>query len=359
MQFEKRSGLSATLTTNLAVIFVCALANVSQAQFTFGTGNNEFTMEFVEIDNNFTGNDTVGTNTNLKIGAVDYEYQIGKYEIRRDFITKYNAEFGTANGLAITMQDMSSFTGNGANKPATGISFNESARFTNWLATSTGGHAAYKFNTSGVNDNIAAWTPADVDDYDPSNIFRSKRATFAIPSRDEHYKGGWYSPSGQNNQYGEPFYEYPNGADFNPPTAVTGGTAAGTAVFKNTFPDGVTPSGPADVDFAGGFSETGGMGFGGNVGEWTESQRDAGDYNFVNNNVAESKEIRGGWWDFGGGAGNYNQMNAIGNVDVAPQAETPFFGFRVVAFTAVPEPNSFMLFAATMGLGVCRRRRKS
>ena len=69
-----------------------------------------------------------------------------------------------------------------------------------------------------------------------------------------------------------------------------------------------TPSGPADVDNAGGFSESGGMGFGGNVGEWTESQMDAGGV-FTNNNVAEKKEVRGGWWAFNYNGINFDQAN--------------------------------------------------
>jgi predicted XRE-type DNA-binding protein len=36
--------------------------------------------------------------------------------------------------------------------------------------TSSGGFAAYKFTTSGVNDNIALWTPADTLDYDCESV---------------------------------------------------------------------------------------------------------------------------------------------------------------------------------------------
>jgi sulfatase modifying factor 1 len=39
----------------------------------------------------------------------------------------------------------------GPNKPATNISWKEAARFVNWLNTSTGGFAAYKFNHGAIN----------------------------------------------------------------------------------------------------------------------------------------------------------------------------------------------------------------
>jgi formylglycine-generating enzyme required for sulfatase activity len=38
-------------------------------------------------------------------------------------------------------------TGNGANRPATGVSWNEAARYVNWLNTSNGLAPAYKFAT--------------------------------------------------------------------------------------------------------------------------------------------------------------------------------------------------------------------
>ncbi len=79
-------------------------------------------------------------------GAVGYAYNIGKYEVSRDMVTKANA----SGSLGISLQDMTSSGGNGANRPATGIQWNEAARFVNWLNTGTGGFAAYKFMTSDV-----------------------------------------------------------------------------------------------------------------------------------------------------------------------------------------------------------------
>ena len=110
---------------------------------TFGSGGNQFTMNFVDIGNAGNADDTTGTPN--PAGAVAYAYGLGKYEVSEDMITKFNA----SQALQITKDTRS------VDKPATSVSWNEAARFTNWLNTSTGGSAAYKFTTNGVNDNIA------------------------------------------------------------------------------------------------------------------------------------------------------------------------------------------------------------
>ena len=130
------------------------------AVVSFGSGVNQFNMEFVTIGNPGNLPDTTGVPN--PAGAVGHTYDIGKFEVSEDMITKYNANFGTANGLAITKDNR------GVNKPATSVSWNEAARFVNWLNTSTGNPAAYKFATGGVNDNIALWTSGDAG-YDASN----------------------------------------------------------------------------------------------------------------------------------------------------------------------------------------------
>ena len=60
---------------------------------------------------------------------------MGKFEISEQMIDKAN----TLGGLGITKDTR------GADKPATGVSWNEAARFVNWLNTSTGSTPAYKF----------------------------------------------------------------------------------------------------------------------------------------------------------------------------------------------------------------------
>lgn len=230
-------------------------------------------MEFVTIGNPGNAADTTGAPN--PAGAVGYTYGIGKFEVSEDMIDKYNANFGTANSLAITKDNR------GPNKPATTVSWNEAARFVNWLNTSSGGFAAYKFTTGGVNDNIALWTASDTLDYDASNPYRSMRATYFLPSYNEWYKAAYYNPNDST------YYDFPNGSN-TAPTAVASGTTAGTAVYNRNF----FGHGPADVDQAGGLSPYGVMGLGGNVFEWEESS-----FDLANSSGSSSRGGRGGYWN--------------------------------------------------------------
>ncbi|MFN5947330.1 MAG: SUMF1/EgtB/PvdO family nonheme iron enzyme [Pirellulaceae bacterium] len=223
------------------------------AVVSFGSGVNQFNMEFVTIGN--PGNTADITGVPNPAGAVGYEYGIGKFEVSRDMITKYNANYGTANNLATTLYDMESngiAGGNGANRPATGISWNEAARFVNWLNTSTGNQAAYKFTTTGVNDNIALWASGDPG-YDASNPYRNSLAKYFLPSYNEWYKAAYFKPDSPTSTSGT-YYDFANGSN-TAPTAVASGTADNTAVYDQSFTQG-----PADVDQAGGLSPYGVMG---------------------------------------------------------------------------------------------------
>ncbi len=102
----------------------------------FGTGANAFTIDFVTIGNPNNAADTTGSPN--PGGSVAYTYNLGKYEVSRGQIDKANS----AGSLGITLDDMSSYGGNGVNRPATGVTWYEAATYVNWLNTSTGGTAA-------------------------------------------------------------------------------------------------------------------------------------------------------------------------------------------------------------------------
>jgi hypothetical protein len=285
-----------------AVWLICLLASLfpsAYAQTTtrgFGNGANQFTMDFVTIGNPNNPADTTGTPN--PVGSVAYTYNLGKHEVSRDMINKAN----TAGGLGITMSDMSSYGGNGVNKPATGVTWHEAAKFVNWLNTSTGGTAAYKF----VSGTLQQWSPTDAG-YNASNLFRNSQAKYVIASRDEWYKGAYGSPNGT-------WYNYPTGSDSRP-SAVAGGTDPNTAVYGGQ-------AGPADINNAGGLSSYGTMGQGGNVWEWNETAHDG-----VYNTVGESLEMRGGSWDIGSDYLDASYRNYY--VDPAIDGNNSY-GFRVV-----------------------------
>jgi formylglycine-generating enzyme len=318
---------------SVGVVLFATSAYVSQCHagiVTFGTGSNQFQMEFVTIGNPGNAADTTG-NPN-PAGSVAYTYGIGKFEVSEDMIDMYNANLGTANSLVITKDTR------GAKKPATRVSWNEAARFVNWLNTSTGYVAAYKFTTSGVNDDISTWQSGDAG-YDGSNPYRNSLAKYVLPSYDEWYKAAYYNPNDST------YYNFPNGSD-TAPTAVASGTADNTAVYNQTFTQG-----PADVDQAGGLSPYGVMGLGGNVFEWEESS-----FDLANSAGSSVRGSRGGYWFV-----SSDGLSSSTRVTENPNLEGTALGFRVASLSPssppVPEPRTLVI-GTLFGLGGLLAKRR-
>ena len=307
-------------------VAMASLSTISSGQTiteTFGSGANAFTMEFVTIGNPGNAADTM--RSSISAGSVAYTYNIGKYEVSRDMITKANS----AGGLGITMDDMSSWGGNGVNRPATGTSWYEAAKFVNYLNTSRGGTAAYKF----VGGTFTLWSSTDAG-YNANNQFRNSLAKFVIASSDEWYKAAYGNLNGTWNIY-------PTGSD-SAPTPVLSGTSASTAVYN----DYIRQSGPADITNAGGLSPYGTMGQGGNVWEWNETA-----YDGSNNTADESREFRGGSW---GSSGTTN-LDSLTRYSDIPTIEDSYVGFRVAM---IPEPSSLSLLVLGGVVLALRRRRE-
>lgn len=319
----------------LLIAFSLAVATAHSQSLleSFGSGSNQFQIEFVTIGNPGNTADTAQASlgfppmpTSVSIGSVAYSFHLAKFEISRDMVEKANQ----AGSLGITLQDMTNIGGNGANRPASGTSWFEAARFVNWLNTSTGNAAAYKFDGSG---NFQLWSSSDAG-YNANNQFRNSLAKYVLPTMDEWYKGAFGSPGGT-------WYDYATGSD-TLPTAVTSGTTSGTAVYGQTGPG----SSPADIDKAGGLSPFDTMGQNGNVGEWTESAVDG-----VNDLTTESRALLGGSY----GQSSFS-MPASNLGQGGPTLENPSTGFRVAI--VVPEPSSAsLLLGGLAGLAAMRRRR--
>lgn len=327
------------------LIWSLAIASVRTAQAdSFGSNANSFVLEFVSIGHPGNPDDTVmdigDPSAYAGIGSIDYTFNISKYEISRDIVTKANTE----GNLGITLADMTSYGGNGANRPATGVSWNEAARFVNWLNTSRGFNPVYKFSAQpgdiaySADADIQLWQPGDVG-YNAANLFRNSLAHYFLPSIEEWYKAAHFDPNANGGAGG--YWNYASGSD-TPPVPVSEGGVSGTAVYLQT-----ASQGPADVDKAGGLSPFGVMGLGGNVSEIQETEPD-----LVNDFVpmfGSLRGVRGGNW-------NSNSADLFGPVawGVPPRDSVLYLGFRVAS---VPEPTSFVL-CGVVAVGLLRLRRR-
>ena len=326
----------AALAACLAIGWPAAAARAD----VFGSGTNQFTMDFVTVGNPGNADDSGTTGLySTAYGGVAYSYRIGTYEVSRQMITAAN----NLGALGITLQDMSLY-GNAmdGSDPATGLNWREAARFVNWLNTSKGFTPAYNFTQQpgdfgydARSNNIVLWQAGDAG-YDADNPYRNANAGYFLPSEDEWYKAAFYSGSGSL------YYDYPTGSDTTP-TGVNSGTTANTAVFGRS-----TNTGPAAVTTAGGVSHYGTMGQGGNAAEWLESAADG-----TNNSATEDRTLRGGAW-----LNPESTLRSSYHLGQPITGETFIMGLRVVA--SVPEPSAGMLVltAAVIPL-VCLWRRST
>ena len=310
--------LAICITTSLFDLAACV---ERAAGDTFGTGVNNFNLEFVGVGN--PGNAADSTGAPNPAGSVAAKFRIGKYETSRDMINKANVE----GSLGITMGDLSLSGGNGPNKPASGISWFDAAVFVNWLNISTGSAAAYKFDGS----TFELWRPGDAG-YNPANPYRNCQARYFLPSVDEWYKAAYYDAA--NGIY----YTFATGSD-TPPISVAGGMLAGTAVYLRTF-----GSGPADVTLAGGLSPYGTMGQNGNVYEWQET-----------GTGATTRGNRGGSW-YDGAPNSTNNLSSSLWDSFAASSRINIIGFRVAS---VPEPSTLPVGIVVAGMFVVVGRRRA
>jgi hypothetical protein len=311
----KRSHLVA------ALLAACTINFQSSAQAdTFGTGSNQFTVDFVEIGN------TSNTNSSLGYGAVPYQYRMGKYEISQLQVTKATL-LGLANVSAGAWAN---------NRPAGSVNWYEAAAFVNFLNTNSGRTAAYNLAWSGSAWSMTLQAASNAWTLGGTNLYRNKNSFYFLPSEDEWFKSAYYNPS--NSTY----YTYPLGSN-SAPTVIGngGGTTAGTAVYAQT----IFPAGPAEVERAGGLTPYGVMGGAANVWDWVESSFDG-----ANTNASANRTFRGG---------AYAQQSPLilssYRQSVAPTIGNTDMGFRVAS---VPEPSTYALFLLGAGAAYLWKRRK-
>jgi hypothetical protein len=203
-------------------------------------------------------------------GSVSYEFNIAKYELRESELALYNADPANS-AMQITPVALL-----GDDKPAQ-ITWNNAARYVNWLNTRKGYQPAYKFSGGGVNSNIELWAPSQAWQLGGENLFRHKDTRYWLTSADEWYKAAFYDP---NKDGVGGYWDYATGTNILP-IPVASGTGQTEIVYNNIGTE------PANVNEAGGLSPYGAMALTGNVRDWLETP-------FNNGGVADPRFAFGG-----------------------------------------------------------------
>jgi hypothetical protein len=313
------------LTASAAVL--CAFTVTSAHADSFGSGLNQFTIDFVNIGN--AGNtDDAGAGGGIyssPYGGVSYGYRMGTYEISQDAITK-----ATAGGLASVVAGAW-----GASQPAANMTWFEAAAFVNWLNDQrTPGLKAY--NLTGVT-SLTPWASVDAWQAGGENLYRHKDAYYFLPSEDEWYKAAYHKNDGVTANY----WDYATGSNSIPDGIDFSGDTAFDAVFQQGFNQG-SPNAVTNVGLA---SAYGTMGQNGNVWEWQESAFDG-----INNSSSENRAFRGGYW-----FNTEGPLRSSSRSNNAPTNSSVSIGFRVAS---VPEPSCAMLMIGSGLVFLARRRRE-
>jgi len=287
------------------------------------------------------------------LGAVSYEYNIGKYEVTNAQYTAflnavdsigtnpngiYDTNMGTDARGGISFDsgaaDGAKYTirSNMGNKPVNYVSWYDAARFTNWLhngqgsgSTETGAYTL-SGNTGIITKNVSAnvWLPSEDEWYKAAYYDPSKGATggywLHATQSDTAPTVGSANATGDISNPGANVANYNSGADWN---GLDGNvTTVGSAAANNYF-------GTADMA--------------GNVLEWNDAV-------IVDIN-GTSRGLRGGAFSF-----SESGLGASASFSNFPTGGGSFAGFRVASVTPIPEPSVALLGGLSL-LGLLRRRR--
>ena len=263
----------------ILVVFVGLHGALSATDITHG--GTTLSMDFVSIG--YPGNPDHPT---LGIGGVDYEYRIGTYEVTADQWTTVETadpRIGQKVGLN--------------SNPAGKVSWNEGAKFCNWLTSGDAYVGAYQFDGSGVLTNV-----------DRTAAFSSYGTLYVLPTEDEWVKGAYFNAAKTNISL------YSNGTIVKP------------TLTEANYSGGIGSSWAVGTGF---LELTGTYDMCGNLQEWTETATDG-----ILDDMLEDRMTRGGAYNF-----SFSAMKSSSSGSKEPDYQSNNHGIRVVEVVAAALPD--------------------
>jgi len=290
------------------------------------------TMEMVTVGNpgntgELSGTGAGGYGQDRICGAVDYMYNIGKYEVTAGQYTEflnavattdtyelYNTSmWSSTSGCKIQRSGSSgsysySVAADYANRPVNYVSFWDAARFSNWMHNGQG--------------NGDTETGSYINVGNPVTFARLPGATWVIPTEDEWYKAAYHKNDGATGNY----FDYPTSSDSLPSNDLIDPDPGNNATFRVS--DYTIGSPYWRTEFGAhenSDSPYGTFDQGGNLREWLETV-----YYGSYGPSSKYRVMRGGFFRSYGVT-----LRARGRSHGHPTAEVDYVGFRV---SEVPEP---------------------
>jgi hypothetical protein len=393
-----------------AILKLVVVGLITSAGLFLGQPAQAVNYETVPVGNTGNSDSSYGDGT---LGAVNYQYHIGKYEVTAGQYTEFlNAvaksdpaglwhrhdgkgwswmdDYGNPGGYKGTYEQANSVADWGqlgpqitrsgsdgsysysvaadwANRPVTHVSMQDAMRFANWmdngqptgaqgLATTEDG--TYYLNFTAMGDSSS---PDHAEVFAALANGRKAGSTWAVPNWDEWFKAAYHKNDGDTGNY----WLYPTGSDTKPGGVTKGqmanyGCASGCLVDANG--DVVSDPGNMATFGTGGGSDVSGIGgpyYRSEVGAWVNSPSPYGTFDQGGNvqemtetiTVAESTpgDSTGELARLGGHIVYNTNLNAGSNNNSGPWGSNNTSGFRLV--NRVPEPGSLaLLLGGALGL---------
>ncbi|MGA2796832.1 MAG: SUMF1/EgtB/PvdO family nonheme iron enzyme [Thermoguttaceae bacterium] len=294
----------------------------------------------------------------ISVGAVDYTYQIGKFEVTAGQYCNFLNSVAQTDTYGLYNDNMDvdyNFTGcnikrtgssgnyiynvasDRANRPVNFVSFWDACRFVNWLHNGQPTGPQNLFTTED-----GAYTLNGYNGQDGKMIARNPGAKYCIPNADEWYKAAYYE--GGNTDAG--YWDYATQTNLPPSNIVTYPDPGNNANFSYAIdsPYYRTPVG----EFENSESAYGTFDQSGNILEWIDTIVSQGpDW--------ASREARGGAFNY-----NVDGLEASERHWGYPTIEYVYSGFRIASVPeSVPEPGCITLLFACIAclLSYAWRRR--